>query len=398
MMNINDKKCPKCGETGNIDSKFFCHACGAQLKYHPEKGLYMDDFIPCPECKQLNSNKVNFCTKCGSTLSTVVVTLDDRKRGPFHSLYAKFVAVGVALLLGIGLTWSYFHFADNGSANGPRIDVVFCIDTTGSMGDEIENVKAQLQNMVRDIQQGNPRPVVRLGIVAFKDIGDEYVVKSYPLSDNVREAQNIIDSLSARGGGDHEESVSQALHVAVEEMNWDMTQGVGRMLFLIGDAGPHMDYDNGYDYRKEIDAANSKSIMITTIGCSGIDSGATGIFQDIASRTNGAFDYLTYRQAYVNERGEEKVVLYQGGKSYVVDDKYKGDSSWIVGARDLEKEKKVEALSESIAPSASTVVSGECFKDSDGGSYRTKTEAENNLGQFMNQQVRNQAVKQGVTY
>jgi len=155
-----------------------------------------------------------------------------------------------------------------------------------------------------------------------------------------------------------------------------------------------MDYANDYDYREEMKVANSRGIMITTISCSGMDSTGNSVFQELASTTNGAFDFLTYRQAYVNQSGEEKIILYQGGKGYVVDDKYKDDTSWTLGARDLESEKKAEVFSDSALPGSPSCE--EAF-GGEGGSYKAQ-ELENNLTEFCTQQVQNEAVKQGVTY
>ena len=45
----------------------------------------------------------------------------------------------------------------------PTIDIVFVIDTTGSMSDEIREVKMHITNLIEDIQQGTPKPNVTIG-------------------------------------------------------------------------------------------------------------------------------------------------------------------------------------------------------------------------------------------
>ncbi|MBM3465569.1 MAG: VWA domain-containing protein, partial [Armatimonadetes bacterium] len=65
---------------------------------------------------------------------------------------------------------------------GPRIDVCFLIDSTGSMGDEIDVVKARVVKMMDQIQAGKPRPRVRFGVVAFRDKGDEYLTRACDFS------------------------------------------------------------------------------------------------------------------------------------------------------------------------------------------------------------------------
>ncbi len=392
----NNKKCPNCGQSGNIDRNLFCHSCNTQLRLDSETGGYAPALLKCPECGQLNNPSVTFCSKCGCSIKeTSIVTVVPAEKKKFNKLYASFVAVGIALLLGIGVTFTYFNLQPAQSGN-PKIDVVFCIDTTGSMGDEIDVIKEELKNMIGNIQNGNPRPYVRVGVVAYKDRGDVYVVQPYELTGDIQSAESVISSLSASGGSDHEESVNEALHTAVQGMNWDMTQGVTRMIFLIADAGPHMDYENDYNYKKEIEVAKSKNIMISTVGCSGLDSTADVIFKEIACATNGTPDYLTYRQAFVNEKGDEKVILYQGGRSYVVNDKYKSDTSWKDrGAINFASEEKAKTVSApSASYSAGDTVTGEC----EGYSRKSSEKLENNLDRSITQQVQTQAKKQGVKY
>ncbi|MEQ8169743.1 MAG: zinc ribbon domain-containing protein, partial [Candidatus Eremiobacterota bacterium] len=200
----NNKKCPNCGQSGNIDRNLFCHSCNTQLRLDPETGGYASALLKCPECGQLNNPSVTFCSKCGCSIKeTSLVTVIPAEKKKFNKLYASFVAVGIALLLGIGITWTYFNLQPAQQGN-PKIDVVFCIDTTGSMGDEIEVIKEELKNMIGSIQDGNPRPYVRVGVVAYKDRGDVYVVQPYELTGDIQSVESVINSLSASGGSDHE--------------------------------------------------------------------------------------------------------------------------------------------------------------------------------------------------
>ncbi|OQA19804.1 MAG: von Willebrand factor type A domain protein [bacterium ADurb.Bin363] len=387
---MSTKRCPNCGETSNIDRNLVCHTCGCQLKLDQETDSYSVLLVPCSECKQLNSSALNFCSKCGSPLKRTDLALlppENERKGIFDGMYARFVAVGLALLVGVSLTWGYYAFKNPGAVSGaPRIDVVFCIDTTGSMGDEIDVLKKELKNMVSTIQNDTPKPVVRFGVVAYRDRGDDYVVKPYDLTDNIQSIVAVINSLSAQGGGDHEESVNEALYVTVEKMNWDMTPGTSRMVFLIADAGPHMDYPNDYNYKDIVKRARSKNIIISSIGCSGLDSSADSIFREISSATNGTFDYLTYRQAFVDTHGKTQVILYQGDKGYVVNEKYADDSRWKdTGAEIFASESKAEVIKNS-AP----VTAGSSLGISEGASYKADRSLENNLPATITRQVQKQ--------
>src|SRR5439155_104760 len=77
------------------------------------------------------------------------------------------------------------------AANVPRIDVAFALDTTGSMGDEIDVVKEKIVEIARNVSAGQPRPDVRFGIVAFRDRGDAYVTRAFPFSREIADGQKM---------------------------------------------------------------------------------------------------------------------------------------------------------------------------------------------------------------
>ncbi len=217
------------------------------------------------------------------------------------------------------------------AASSPRLDVVFCVDTTGSMGDEIDVVKEQMRQMVADIVAGEPKPDVRFGLVIYRDRGDEYVTKTHELIGDVEEVTARINAIVANGGRDYPESMNEALHVAVQDMNWDLATGTGRLLLLIADAPPHMDYENDYDYRKECEEALARGIVIDTIGCSGLQDADQAIFEEIASLTLGEFDLLTYAREYVTKEGDRKLVMWSGGTAYALSGDVSADE-WREGA------------------------------------------------------------------
>ena len=89
-------------------------------------------------------------------------------------------------------------------AGVPRIDVVFLLDTTGSMGDEIAVVKEKIKEMIVAILLGEPTPDVRFGIVAYRDRGDFYVTKVFDLTRDADRVAGDLSELEADGGGECE--------------------------------------------------------------------------------------------------------------------------------------------------------------------------------------------------
>ena len=115
------------------------------------------------------------------------------------------------------------------------LDLVFVMDTTGSMRSEIADIQANLMGIVRILHR--LAPSLQVGFVAFRDRGEEYVTRAFPLSpmtgNNLPRIQAFVEALQARGGDDHPESVGVALEEAVA-MNW-RNDAQGRII-VIGDA------------------------------------------------------------------------------------------------------------------------------------------------------------------
>lgn len=197
----------------------------------------------------------------------------------------------------------------------PKMDLVFCVDTTRSMSDEIDMVKERMRDMIAKIAEGTPVPKVRVGVVAYRDRGDEYVVKKFALTDDLDAAVAMVTSLQSNGGGDKEESVNAALHAAVSEMNWDTTRGITRLVYLIGDAGPNRYPD---DYNPEIirREALKRGIVINAIACSGITDQEAKFFREMSQGTEGLFAYLTYREEYQASDGTRRVILREADRVY----------------------------------------------------------------------------------
>ena len=224
----------------------------------------------------------------------------------------------------------------------PRIDVVFMIDSTSSMGDEIQMVKDNIRNIISEISQGQPAPDVRYGIVTYRDRYDEYVTKSWPFTRDVQSISQALSSIVAAGGGDKPESVSEALYVTLHNMDWD-TQARSKIVFLIGDAGPN-NYPNSYKWEDELTFAQKNNISINTIACSGIWPAEEQVFNAISSGTNGQFAHLTYKQEYARTDGSKAVVIEEAGRSYEVSAAVADKEDWTRGASELVARNEVKEV------------------------------------------------------
>ncbi|MBX9690572.1 MAG: VWA domain-containing protein [Candidatus Obscuribacterales bacterium] len=221
--------------------------------------------------------------------------------------------------------------AEKEESQRPRIDLAFCIDTTGSMQNEIDAVKSKTEEIVAKLSGAKPSPEIRVGLVAYRDRGDEYVTRVFQFSDNIDKVVEDISSLKADGGGDEPEAVNEALHAAVNDLSWSKEKKTVKLLFLVGDAGPKA-YSGDYDWQSESKDAISRGIQINTIACDGLNRSSSGldVFQQIAKLTDGKSEFLTYRQEIVNAQGKKSTVISSAGKLYSVD--ARAADSWRKGA------------------------------------------------------------------
>jgi Mg-chelatase subunit ChlD len=165
------------------------------------------------------------------------------------------------------------------------IDVAFVLDTTGSMAEEIASVKATISKVAVGLEKSNVR--VRIGMVAFKDRGDEYVTKVFPMTTDFDAFQREIAGVRASGGGDTPESVNEGIHVALTKLDWS-ADAIGRYAFLVGDAPPHLDYAQDYDYAVDMKTAAHRGIQMFTIAASGMDDLGQVVFRQVAQYTGAS--------------------------------------------------------------------------------------------------------------
>ncbi len=177
----------------------------------------------------------------------------------------------------------------------PALDLVFLMDATGSMGDEIAKLKTSVRDIADQIARMPGQPDLCLGLVAYRDHGDEFLVRRTDLTNDLPAFQSVLGRLRADNGGDEPEALNQALQTAVDDIAW-RGPGTTRMVVLIADAPPHLDQGGPY-YDQSTAAALARGIKLHAVGASGLNPQGEGVFRQIAQGTGGRFVFLTYRDA-----------------------------------------------------------------------------------------------------
>jgi hypothetical protein len=170
----------------------------------------------------------------------------------------------------------------------PIVEVAFVLDTTGSMGPLIEGAKRKIWSIATAIVDANPAAEIRMGLVAYRDIGDEYVTKTFNLTTDIQDLYANLLELRARGGGDWPESVNEALEVGVTKLAWTQGGDICRILFLVGDAPPHMDYAQDTKYPEVLRMARERDITVNAVQAGGARD-TERVWREIAQRGNGHY-------------------------------------------------------------------------------------------------------------
>ncbi len=154
--------------------------------------------------------------------------------------------------------------------NKDKADVVFAIDTTGSMKDDIQKLReVWVPQLIEKVKEYND---LRLGLLLYRDYGDTYrymnlPVKKFDFTRDVATVKKNLNSFYIYGteGGDIPEAVYEALYASMEYYNW--RPDAERKVILIGDAEPHPKPRGSGKYSKDFVAkiSEEKGIMIDAI-------------------------------------------------------------------------------------------------------------------------------------
>ncbi len=195
-------------------------------------------------------------------------------------------------------------------ANKKIIDIYFAVDATGSMGDEINYLKAELNNVIKRIKQNNPLLEMRFGSVFYRDEGDDYVTRDLNFTTDEASLISFISKQSANGGGDFPEAVHTALDIAITQNSWNDTAS-GRVLFLLLDAPPHYTQDVISSLELNLIKAAEKGIKIIPITASGIDKATEYLMRSFAILTNGTYVFITDDSGVGNDHLEPTIGKFE---------------------------------------------------------------------------------------
>ena len=154
-------------------------------------------------------------------------------------------------------------------------------------GGSDRGAKQKIWAIANEILASEPTPNLRIGLIGYRD-RKELTSQVHDLSDDIDDIYANLMKFQAQGGGDTPESVNQALHEAVTKINWNKSKKVLKLVFLVGDAPPHMDYQDDVKYPEICKLAAKNNIILNTVQCGSMAS-TTPIWKEIAKLAEGDF-------------------------------------------------------------------------------------------------------------
>lgn len=177
-----------------------------------------------------------------------------------------------------------------------KLDVVFVVDVTGSMGPFIREAKEKVVSQIRDMSQRGLD--IRFGLVEYRDHppqDNSFTTKTHAFTDNTQKMQTSIELMKAEGGGDRPEAMYCGVAAAIRGLQW--RPKADHQIFLIADSPPHTPCLCGLQQFEIIKELNVDSITLNAFSISGEHD--TGIhMRALTNATNGLFDEGSVRQSF----------------------------------------------------------------------------------------------------
>jgi hypothetical protein len=187
------------------------------------------------------------------------------------------------------------------------LDLVFVLDTTGSMGDELAWLTKEMGGVVAAGRRAAPKADIRYGLIVYRDQGDEYVVRNFGFTGSQATMQGWLRAQRADGGGDYPEAAAAALRAGAA-LDWRRGKGE-RLMIHIADAPPHAG-----DARAYLEAARmaaGKGVQIYGLGASGVAAESEFLMRQAAAMTGGRYLFLTDDSGVGLDHAEPTIPCYR---------------------------------------------------------------------------------------
>lgn len=199
------------------------------------------------------------------------------------------------------------------AASSPqKLDLLFMVDTTGSMGDELKYLQTELRDVIRQVSQSNQELSINLSVNFYRDKSDEYVVRSFEFTGNIEKAIANLNNQNSDGGGDYPEAVHSALKDIVANHQW--RNDSVKLCFMVLDAPPHSEKEIAginNDMTSYVKMMSEKGIRFIPLASSGVNTETEFLLRSWAVMTGGTYTFLTDHSGIGNSHLEPTIGDYE---------------------------------------------------------------------------------------
>ncbi|MDO8629789.1 MAG: VWA domain-containing protein, partial [Phycisphaerales bacterium] len=191
------------------------------------------------------------------------------------------------------------------------IDLVICLDTSGSMEALIDSARARLWDIVTSLSRARPTPELRVGLLTYgspsrSTVSQGWVVRQIDLTSDLDSVYAKMMSFSTDGG---DEFVGWVLHDALETMNWSRDPKALKLIFVAGNESADQAKDV-YDFRREAALARQKGIIVNAVYAGNRDAGVQERWAEVASCGGGSYTAIDMQCGTVQiETPQDKILI-----------------------------------------------------------------------------------------
>ena len=168
------------------------------------------------------------------------------------------------------------------------LDLLLAIDTTGSMTDELSYLQVELDSIVASLRRIRPGTNIRVGLVVYRDEGDEYVTRRFEFTGDLAGLRQQLGEQQASGGGDYPEAVDRAF---VEADRFDWREDATKVMLHVADAPPHAERA-GAAWGQAL-SLRTRGVHIVPVAASGVADDAQYLMRSMAALTQSRYLFLT---------------------------------------------------------------------------------------------------------
>jgi hypothetical protein len=182
------------------------------------------------------------------------------------------------------------------AAEGKAVDLVLCLDVSGSMNGLIESAKLRLWDVVNELARMKPTPNLRVSLYSYgcpaypADKG--WVRKEVDLTEDLDEVYKKLNALHTNGG---DEYVARVSKTALDEQKWSKDKNALRLIFVAGNEP--VDQDKQVALSDVAAQAKKAGVIVNTIYCGSANSGEAAGWSTFAATCGGRYMNIDMNRA-----------------------------------------------------------------------------------------------------